>query len=44
MIFHSQALIFFSMQEFLVKNADRVELMAMLGLFGAIISAVQMYP
>ncbi|KAF5452019.1 hypothetical protein F2P56_027060 [Juglans regia] len=28
-------------EEFLVKNADRVELMAMLGLFGAIISAIQ---
>jgi len=28
-------------EEFLVKNADRVELMAMLGIFGAIISAVQ---
>ncbi|KAK7394121.1 hypothetical protein VNO78_14640 [Psophocarpus tetragonolobus] len=28
-------------QEFLVKNADRVELMAMLGLFAAIISAIQ---
>lgn len=32
------------MQEFFVKSADRVELMAMLGLFGAIISACQMYP
>lgn len=32
------------MQEFLVKNADRVELMAMLGFFGAIVSAIQMYP
>ncbi|KAG4984765.1 hypothetical protein JHK87_029514 [Glycine soja] len=29
-------------EEFLVKNADRVELMAMLGLFGGIISAIQM--
>ncbi|GAB4857149.1 hypothetical protein Ancab_040515 [Ancistrocladus abbreviatus] len=28
-------------EEFLVKNADRVELMAMLGLFGAITSACQ---
>ncbi|KAJ7957372.1 Solute carrier family 35 member F1 [Quillaja saponaria] len=28
-------------EEFLVKNADRVELMSMLGLFGAIISAIQ---
>ncbi|XP_038886581.1 solute carrier family 35 member F1-like [Benincasa hispida] len=28
-------------EEFLVKNADRVELMAMLGIFGAIISAIQ---
>lgn len=32
------------MQEFFVKSADRVELMAMLGLFGAIVSACQMYP
>ncbi|KAK8663397.1 hypothetical protein V6N13_083218 [Hibiscus sabdariffa] len=31
-------------EEFLVKNADRVELMSFLGLFGAIISAIQMYP
>ncbi|KAK8585491.1 hypothetical protein V6N13_050470 [Hibiscus sabdariffa] len=28
-------------EEFLVKNADRVELMSLLGLFGAIISAIQ---
>ncbi|PQP93629.1 solute carrier family 35 member F1-like [Prunus yedoensis var. nudiflora] len=28
-------------EEFLVKNADRVELMAMLGFFGAIVSAIQ---
>ncbi|KAL1323208.1 hypothetical protein AAHE18_14G259900 [Arachis hypogaea] len=28
-------------EEFLVKNADRVELMAMLGIFGGIISAIQ---
>ncbi|XP_048334036.1 uncharacterized protein LOC107405010 isoform X2 [Ziziphus jujuba] len=28
-------------EEFLVKNADRIELMSMLGLFGAIISAIQ---
>ncbi|KAL9247103.1 hypothetical protein vseg_020568 [Gypsophila vaccaria] len=28
-------------EEFLVKNADRVELMAMLGIFGAITSAIQ---
>ncbi|KAI3881345.1 hypothetical protein MKX03_025652 [Papaver bracteatum] len=28
-------------EEFLVKNVDRVEVMAMLGLFGAIISAIQ---
>ncbi|KAF8041323.1 hypothetical protein BT93_A0054 [Corymbia citriodora subsp. variegata] len=28
-------------EEYLVKNADRVELMSMLGLFGAIISAIQ---
>lgn len=32
------------MQEFFVKSADRVELMAFLGFFGAIISAIQMYP
>ncbi|MBA0647436.1 hypothetical protein Goklo_015315, partial [Gossypium klotzschianum] len=31
-------------EEFLVKNADKVELMSFLGLFGAIISAIQMYP
>lgn len=31
-------------QEFLVKAADRIELMAMLGAFGAIVSACQMYP
>jgi hypothetical protein len=34
----------FPLQEFLVKNADREELMAMLGLFGGIFSAIQMYP
>ncbi|KAK8571545.1 hypothetical protein V6N13_047215 [Hibiscus sabdariffa] len=28
-------------EEFLVKNADRVELMSFLGLFGAIVSAIQ---
>ncbi|CAL0308245.1 unnamed protein product [Lupinus luteus] len=28
-------------EEFLVKNADRVELMAMLGIFGSIMSAIQ---
>lgn len=28
-------------EEFFVKNADRVELMAMLGLFGSIVSAIQ---
>ncbi|XP_014512137.1 solute carrier family 35 member F1 [Vigna radiata var. radiata] len=28
-------------EEFLVKNADRVELMAMLGVFGGIVSAIQ---
>lgn len=27
-----------------MKSADRVELMGMLGLFGAIVSAIQMYP
>ena len=31
------------MQEYFVKSADRVELMAFLGFFGAIISAIQMY-
>jgi solute carrier family 35 protein F1/2 len=31
-------------EEFLVKNADVTELMAFLGLFGAIIAAIQMYP
>jgi len=31
-------------QEFVVKKSNRVELMAMLGLFGAIVSAIQMYP
>lgn len=33
-----------SSQEFIVKAADRIELMAMLGAFGAIVSACQMYP
>lgn len=32
------------MQEFFVKSADMVELMAFLGLFGAIVSGCQMYP
>lgn len=32
------------MQEFVIKKSNRVELMAMLGLFGALISAIQMYP
>ena len=27
-----------------MKNADRVELMSFVGLFGAIIGAIQMYP
>jgi len=27
-----------------VKNADTVELMTFMGLFGAIISAIQVYP
>ncbi|OEL18214.1 Solute carrier family 35 member F2 [Dichanthelium oligosanthes] len=31
-------------QEYCVKNKDRVELVAMLGLFGSLISTVQMYP
>jgi solute carrier family 35 protein F1/2 len=30
-------------EEFLVKNADTVELMTFLGFFGAIISAIQKY-
>lgn len=33
-----------TMQEFVIKKSNRVELMAMLGLFGALISAIQMYP
>jgi len=41
---HFVVVISFTLQEFLVKNADRVELMAMLGLSGGIISAIQMYP
>lgn len=40
----SIVMIYFLLQEFLVKNADRVELMAMLGIFGGIVSAIQMYP
>ena len=32
------------LQEFFVKKADRVELMSFVGLFGAIIGAIQMYP
>jgi Solute carrier family 35 len=31
------------MQEYLVKKGDRIEVMAMLGVYGAIISAIQMY-
>ncbi|KAF2609478.1 hypothetical protein F2Q68_00045109 [Brassica cretica] len=31
-------------EEFFVKKADRVELMSFVGLFGAIIGAIQMYP
>ncbi|ANM65264.1 solute carrier family 35 protein (DUF914) [Arabidopsis thaliana] len=31
-------------EEFLVKNADTVELMTFLGFFGAIISAIQVFP
>lgn len=38
------SLTWWHVQEFLVKSGDRVELMAMLGVFGAIISACQMYP
>jgi hypothetical protein len=31
-------------QEYIVKEGSRVELMAMLGVFGAVTSAIQMYP
>ncbi|KAL8048794.1 hypothetical protein ABFX02_07G090200 [Erythranthe guttata] len=31
-------------QEYFVKSADMVELLAFLGMFGAVISAIQMYP
>ncbi|KAL0392507.1 UNVERIFIED_CONTAM: Solute carrier family 35 member F1 [Sesamum radiatum] len=31
-------------EEYFVKSADRIELMAFLGIFGAIVSAIQMYP
>ncbi|RLN00335.1 solute carrier family 35 member F2-like [Panicum miliaceum] len=31
-------------QEYCVKNKDRVEIVAMLGLFGSLVSVVQMYP
>ncbi|THU68865.1 hypothetical protein C4D60_Mb08t08370 [Musa balbisiana] len=30
-------------EEFIVKEGDRIELMAMLGVFGAVVSAIQMY-
>jgi solute carrier family 35 protein F1/2 len=30
-------------QEYCVKNKDRVEVVAMLGLFGSLVSVVQMY-
>lgn len=43
-MYNLPCVISFPLQEFLVKNADRVELMAMLGIFGGIISAIQMYP
>jgi hypothetical protein len=31
-------------QEYFVKKSNRIEVMAMLGVFGAIISGIQMYP
>ena len=31
-------------QEYIVKKSSRIEVMAMLGVFGAIISGIQMYP
>jgi hypothetical protein len=31
-------------QEYVIKKSNRMELMAMLGLFGAVISGIQMYP
>jgi Solute carrier family 35 len=37
-------ILFLKMQEYLIKKGDRIEVMAMLGVFGAIISAIQMYP
>lgn len=44
LILHYSYSFFGLLKEFFVKSADRVELMAMLGIFGAIISAFQMYP
>lgn len=32
------------LQEFCVKKKDRVEVLAMLGLFGALVSVIEMYP
>lgn len=32
------------MQEFCVKKKDRVEVIAMLGVFGLLVSAAEMYP
>ena len=36
--------LFLCYRNFFVKKADRVELMSFVGLFGAIIGAIQMYP
>jgi hypothetical protein len=38
------AILLAEIQEFVIKKSNRVELMAMLGLFGAIVSGIQMYP
>jgi len=38
------AILLTEIQEFVIKKSNRVELMAMLGLFGAIVSGIQMYP
>jgi len=32
------------LQEFCVKKKDRVEVLAMLGLFGTLVSVIEMYP
>lgn len=41
--FYLRRLHFDIVQEFIVKEGDRIELMAMLGVFGAVVSAIQMY-